>query len=54
MGRLPDGRLGVLIADVSGKGAAAAVLMAVLRSIVHDEVDRARVDRSCSAVGLRQ
>lgn len=40
VGRLPDGRLGILIADVSGKGAAAAVLMAVLRSIVHDEVDR--------------
>ncbi|HEY8751737.1 MAG TPA: SpoIIE family protein phosphatase, partial [Tepidisphaeraceae bacterium] len=40
LGRLPDGRLGVLIADVSGKGAAAAVLMAVLRSIVHDQVDR--------------
>ena len=53
MGRLPDGRLGVLIADVSGKGAAAAVLMAVLRSIVHDEVDRAG-NRSCSAVGLCQ
>jgi sigma-B regulation protein RsbU (phosphoserine phosphatase) len=43
VGRLPDGRLGMLIADVSGKGAAAAVLMAVLRSVVHDEVDRARV-----------
>jgi sigma-B regulation protein RsbU (phosphoserine phosphatase) len=41
VGLLPDGRLGVFIADVSGKGAAAAVLMAVLRSIVHDEVDRA-------------
>jgi sigma-B regulation protein RsbU (phosphoserine phosphatase) len=40
VGRMPDGRVGVLIADVSGKGAAAAVLMAVLRSIVHDEVDR--------------
>ena len=40
VGRLPDGRVGVLIADVSGKGAAAAVLMAVLRSIIHDEVDR--------------
>jgi sigma-B regulation protein RsbU (phosphoserine phosphatase) len=40
VGRLPDGRIGVLIADVSGKGAAAAVLMAMLRSIVHDEVDR--------------
>jgi phosphoserine phosphatase RsbU/P len=43
VGRLPDGRLGVLIADVSGKGAAAAVLMAVLRSIVHDEVDRTKM-----------
>jgi sigma-B regulation protein RsbU (phosphoserine phosphatase) len=42
VGRLPDGRLGVLIADVSGKGAAAAVLMAVLRSIVHDELDRTK------------
>jgi phosphoserine phosphatase RsbU/P len=41
VGVLPDGRLGVFIADVSGKGAAAAVLMAVLRSIVHDEADRA-------------
>ena len=41
VGRLPDGGVGVLIADVSGKGAAAAVLMAVFRSIVHDEVDRA-------------
>ena len=40
VGVLPDGRLGIFIADVSGKGAAAAVLMAVLRSIVHDEVDR--------------
>jgi sigma-B regulation protein RsbU (phosphoserine phosphatase) len=43
VGRLADGRLGILIADVSGKGAAAAVLMAVLRSIVHDEVDRAAI-----------
>jgi len=45
VGLLPDGRLGVLIADVSGKGAAAAVLMAVLRSIVHDEVDRTKTIR---------
>jgi sigma-B regulation protein RsbU (phosphoserine phosphatase) len=42
VGQLPDGRLGVLIADVSGKGAPAAVLMAVLRSIIHDAVDRAQ------------
>jgi sigma-B regulation protein RsbU (phosphoserine phosphatase) len=33
---MPDGRLGVLIADVSGKGAAAAVLMVILRTIVHE------------------
>jgi sigma-B regulation protein RsbU (phosphoserine phosphatase) len=33
--KLPDGRLGFLIADVSGKGAPAAVLMAVVRTIVH-------------------
>lgn len=42
-GQLPDGTFGVLIADVSGHGAAAAVLMAILRTIVHDEVDRSRV-----------
>ena len=40
VGKLPDGRIGVFIADVSGKGAPAAVLMAVLRSIIHDELDR--------------
>jgi sigma-B regulation protein RsbU (phosphoserine phosphatase) len=39
---LPDGRLGALIADVSGKGAAAAVLMSVLRTILH-EVDLSRM-----------
>ncbi len=43
LGLLPDGRLGILIADVSGKGAPAAVIMAMLRSIVHDEMDRARL-----------
>ena len=58
---MPDGRLGVLIADVSGKGAAAAVLMAVLRTIVH-ETARSRVtgpaalldyaDASLGALGL--
>lgn len=35
---MSDGRLGVLIADVSGKGAAAAVLMVLLRTIVHETV----------------
>jgi len=39
IGPLPDGRIGVLIADVSGHGAAAAVLMAILRTVVHDDVD---------------
>jgi sigma-B regulation protein RsbU (phosphoserine phosphatase) len=32
---LPDGRLGVLVADASGHGAPAAVLMAVAHTIVH-------------------
>lgn len=43
VGQLPDGNVGVLIADVSGHGAAAAVLMAILRTVVHDEVDRSHV-----------
>lgn len=42
-GELPDGRFGVLIADVSGHGAAAAVLMAILRTTVHDEMDQSPV-----------
>ena len=32
---LPDGRWGLLIADVSGHGASAAVVMAITRSIAH-------------------
>ena len=32
---LPDGKLGILIADVSGHGTPAAVLMAVLHAIAH-------------------
>ncbi|MGA2499790.1 MAG: PP2C family protein-serine/threonine phosphatase [Tepidisphaeraceae bacterium] len=42
LSELPDGRVGALIADVSGKGAAAAVLMVVLRTILH-EMDLSRV-----------
>jgi sigma-B regulation protein RsbU (phosphoserine phosphatase) len=42
-GPLSDGNIGVLIADVSGHGTAAAVLMAILRTIVHDDVDRVRI-----------
>jgi sigma-B regulation protein RsbU (phosphoserine phosphatase) len=42
-GPLSDGNIGVLIADVSGHGTAAAVLMAILRTVVHDEVDRFRI-----------
>ncbi|MCC6678388.1 MAG: PP2C family protein-serine/threonine phosphatase [Phycisphaerales bacterium] len=42
-GTLPDGTFGILIADVSGHGAAAAVLMAILRTVVHDEVDHTRI-----------
>lgn len=33
---LPDGRLGVLVADVSGKGVAAAFFMAVSRTVLMD------------------
>jgi sigma-B regulation protein RsbU (phosphoserine phosphatase) len=38
---LPEGRLGILIADASGHGAPAAVLMAVARSIVHSRPEPA-------------
>ena len=36
LGELSDGRSGVLIADVTGHGAAAAVIVAVLRTILHE------------------
>src|SRR5262249_27921953 len=36
---LPDGRLGVLIADVSGHGTPAAVVMAMMRVLVHSHVE---------------
>lgn len=35
---LPDGRLGVVIGDVAGKGAAAAVIMTMARSILRDYI----------------
>lgn len=38
---LPDGKLGFLVADVCGKGAPAALLMAVVRTIAHLEHARA-------------
>ncbi len=34
---LPDGRLGILIVDVSGHGTPAAVLMAIIRAIAHTQ-----------------
>jgi sigma-B regulation protein RsbU (phosphoserine phosphatase) len=37
---LPDGRLGVVVADVSGKGAPAAMYMAMTRSIIRSEISR--------------
>ncbi len=36
---LPDGKLGVLIADASGHGAPAAVLMAIAHSIAHTRLE---------------
>jgi sigma-B regulation protein RsbU (phosphoserine phosphatase) len=50
----PDGRLGVLIADVSGHGAGAATVMAMLRAIIHcyeidNTVDPARFADYCNA-----
>ena len=40
---LPDGRWGILIADVSGHGTPAAVLMAIAHSIAHAELEPPRV-----------
>ena len=37
--KLPDGRLGVLVADASGHGAPAAVLMAVAHTIAHTRAE---------------
>jgi sigma-B regulation protein RsbU (phosphoserine phosphatase) len=37
---LPDGRWGILVADVSGHGTPAAVLMAVTHSLAHTHPDR--------------
>ncbi|MFO0825185.1 MAG: PP2C family protein-serine/threonine phosphatase [Gemmataceae bacterium] len=36
---LPDGKLGVLVADASGHGAPAAVLMAIAHSIAHTQAE---------------
>lgn len=48
----PDGRLGVLIADVSGHGAGAATVMAMLRAIIHcyegDDADPADFANYCN------
>lgn len=36
---LSDGRLGMMVADVSGHGTPAAVLMAIMRTIAHERTD---------------
>lgn len=51
-GPLPDGGFGVIIADVSGHGAAAAVLMAILRTVVHGEVHRIRIASPAALLDL--
>jgi sigma-B regulation protein RsbU (phosphoserine phosphatase) len=38
----PDGRLGVVIGDASGKGVAAAMLSAMMRALLHSVPDEAR------------
>jgi hypothetical protein len=38
--KLPEGKWGVVVADVSGKGAPAAMYMAMIRSIIRSEADR--------------
>ncbi|MFG0306187.1 MAG: PP2C family protein-serine/threonine phosphatase [Phycisphaerales bacterium JB040] len=49
---LPEGKIGVLIADVAGHGPAAATVMAMLRAILlcyeHDDHDPAFVMRYCN------
>jgi len=48
----PDGRFGVLIADVSGHGAGAATVVAMLRAIIHcyesEDVDPASFAQYCN------
>jgi sigma-B regulation protein RsbU (phosphoserine phosphatase) len=46
---LPDGRLGMLIADVSGHGPAAAVVMAMMHAILH-----ARPELACHPLRVMQ
>ena len=44
--RLPEGRVGLVIADVSGKGVAAALLMATFRAALRSEVRKNRPIRA--------
>lgn len=51
---LPDGRLGIAIADVSGKGVGAAMLMVRLREILHSVAPHAKtVEETVATVNAR-
>ena len=60
--RLPDGQFGVIVADVSGHGAPAAIVMAMLRAAVHafpgfacDPAEMVRyLNRTSSSCGSRR